>query len=218
MIGRIGFNMGYKDIGNGIEYDDLTHRYRHANVERISVTTVLNHRYPIPKFKLNDPDFQYAMRHGTEVHEATELIDEGGGITTEFRERIKTELVMEHAGIWSVWRNENVEKILSVEFGVVSVKYGYCGRIDRIVKLKDGRVVVIDIKTGAASTNGRLQVAAYVEACREMGIEIDGGMIVSLKGGVAKVSEVNMLKHFGMFIERLDELNKDNAYDTHMEA
>lgn len=207
--------MGYKDIGNGLLYDDDTHRYKYDGVEFKSVTTIISHRHPIPKFKLNDPDFQYAMRHGTEVHEATELIDGGGGITTEFRERIKTEQVMEHAGIWSRWRREYVSEILSVEFGVVSAKYKYCGRVDRIAKLKDGRVMVIDIKTGLASTNGRLQVAAYVEAAREMDIHIDGGMIVSLKEDVAKVSEANMLKHFGMFIERLDEMYKDIAQDAY---
>ena len=207
--------MSYKDIGNGIEYDEITHRYRYNGEILPSVTTILNHRWPIPPFKLKDPDFQRAMQHGTEVHTATELIDMNHGISAEFRDALKTDGVTERAGIWSRWRRENIDEILSVEFGVVSTMYRYCGRVDRIAKLKDGRVAVIDIKTGAASTNGRLQVAAYMAAAREMDIHIDCGMIVSIKQDPAKVSEINMLKHFGMFVERLDEKRRDDAQDAY---
>ncbi|RLA39710.1 MAG: hypothetical protein DRR06_18680 [Gammaproteobacteria bacterium] len=215
--------MGYKNIGNGIEYDDEQHRYRHVGKNLPSVTTIIGHRSPIPKFLLNSPDFQRSIQHGKEVHDATEYLDALGEVPPQILDMYKTDGVLHRAAKWTKWQNENVEKILFIELGIVSARYGYCGRVDRVAVLKDGRVPVIDLKSGDVSTSGRLQVAAYIEAFNEMKVEVDGeiivadcGMVIGLKGDEAKVSEIKMLKHFSMFIERLDEFNKDVAYDTHM--
>jgi len=210
--------MGFKDIGNGIVYDEITHVYRHNGVKLPSVTTVVMHRNPIPQFLLKKASFQIAMQHGTEVHNATEYLDSIGLVPADIMSNYKTDDVIPHAERWLRWKDKYVDEILAIELGIVSIKYGYCGRVDRVARLRDERIAVIDLKTGAVSTGGRIQVAAYVKAVEEMGEAVEAGLLVSLKEEEAKKSEINMLKHFGMFIDRLDEYNKDMTLERYMEA
>lgn len=211
--------MGFITLNNGIEYDEKTHKYRYNGIILDSVTYVLNHASPIPDFLLNDEKFQLLTKAGSEIHAATEHSDAGNILDSEFMSGLYTDHdnIIRNVDKWRRWRDNNVADIINIEFGIVSAKHLFCGRIDRMVKMLDGSIVVIDIKSGSATTNGRLQVAAYILALKEMGFHIDYGCVVSLKGDSAKPSFINMIKHQEMFLGRLEQFRKDKAVEAYYE-
>lgn len=73
--------------------------------------------------------------------------------------------------------------VVEHEKSVFSVKYGYAGTLDILSQMADGKIFVIDVKTskgGAIYDESFLQVSAYIQALREEGVKVDGGMVVAL--------------------------------------
>lgn len=91
------------------------------------------------------------------------------------------------------WFESAVDQVLAVEQFLVHRAHGYAGTADLVVRLKDGRTVLVDLKT-SNSIDGtyRLQTAAYVDALHEADWECDGRVIVNLPSrqpGVLKTVE-----------------------------
>lgn len=69
--------------------------------------------------------------------------------------------------------NQQLDAVLLSEARVVSTTYGIAGRLDLCVQLKDGRLAVLDFKTGKKSKTGNrlqnygIQAAFYAEALSE---------------------------------------------------
>lgn len=163
-----------------------------------SITTILNALDPIPEAIRCSEKFILACEFGTEVHEHTEADDLG-----KPREPERMGGAYECADKWRQWVSDNDVEILEVELPVFSEKYWYSGRIDRLVKL-NGKVYVIDIKSGKYSTRHSYQVTGYVMAAREMGYHIDGGAVVSLPADEpAKFHDIKIIKYMPKWVEKL---------------
>jgi hypothetical protein len=76
----------------------------------------------------------------------------------------------------------DVDEVLLSEQIVWSEKYVYAGTLDGLVRLKDGRIALLDLKTSKRlNWKYRLQTAAYAQAVWEIyGIRVDLRIIVDL--------------------------------------
>jgi len=124
-----------------------------------------------------DPDAEAkeAADRGKRVHALTEALDLNRGMDCP------SELLpFIHA--YCDWKAENVAAVEMVERIVVHKRYGYAGTLDRVYRLRDGRRMLGDLKTGrSVDAVYRLQQIAYVEALEEMDEgPIDGRLIVHL--------------------------------------
>lgn len=117
-----------------------------------------------------------AAEHGTALHKALEMIDNGEHRDerfTPFRPTLNAYLA---------WRDQYVDQVLMVEQVVYHVQHKYAGTADRVYVLNDGARVVGDFKTGKSiDANYRLQLSAYAEALEAMGHgPIDGRVVLHL--------------------------------------
>lgn len=193
-----------------LSFNERNHSYHYGDKHIPGVTTVLSKtRYPIPPYVRKLPVFINATKLGSEVHRLTEEADSGLPL---FFDDYQPEAVGK-LRLWQQWLEEQNATIKQVEMMVVSDKYWYCGTLDRIVEI-DGKVYVVDIKTSKLDKRGRIQVVAYVIAATEMGIKVDGGILVSLKGEEAKhkVCEVGPLSmEWFSILKEYKEQEMDNA-------
>lgn len=86
---------------------------------------------------------------------------------------------------YGAWLAREVAAVLAVEAVVWHPRLRYAGTLDLLARLRDGRVVVVDIKTGRtggeAAARHRLQLAAYAEAVEALGwARVDGRLVVAL--------------------------------------
>jgi PD-(D/E)XK nuclease superfamily len=119
---------------------------------------------------------------GEKIHDLTALIDvlhpctEGGVVEAPLE-------VVPHIRNYLVWSNAVIERVVEVELVVVSERYQYAGRLDRVLVLRgDTDSSLWDIKTGSLNALQHAQTAAYALAYMEMG----GGRIG--RRGVVQVS------------------------------
>lgn len=91
------------------------------------------------------------------------------------------------------WLAENVEAVESVEQFVYHPRDLYAGTADLTVRLRDGRRMLVDIKSSNSIDGSyRLQTSAYADALDALGEPVDGRMIVNLpsrRPGVLNVIE-----------------------------
>lgn len=108
---------------------------------------------------------------GAFVHNALELYAQGNDLPTECPPNCEIPMRATRA-----YLEAERPHILKSEVVVASAKYGYAGTLDAIV----GRTVV-DYKTSKAiyPTN-HIQVAAYIQAARECGLDVEHGQLVHL--------------------------------------
>lgn len=71
---------------------------------------------------------------------------------------------------WESFLEDNEYTVEAVEALVVNPVYGYAGTIDRLLAKPDGRLILVDIKTGKRFPTHALQLAAYREALAHAGI------------------------------------------------
>lgn len=114
-----------------------------------------------------------AMEKGTHIHKLWENIEE---IRPKLKE--ECELDQKRCQLFLDWKDENVLKVEASESVVISKEFGFAGRFDCLVRLKDGTKagerLLIDLKTGApkdgkltAWDSYALQLSAYVIAFGE---------------------------------------------------
>ena len=118
---------------------------------------------------------QAAADLGTEIHAVCEGIARGDAVR-RWPARFRL-----YATAYFDWLAEDVREVLATERVVVNERRGYAGQVDAIVRLRDGRKAVVDIKTGK-SLDGtyRLQLSAYAAALAAMGEPVDLRLVVHL--------------------------------------
>lgn len=93
---------------------------------------------------------------------------------------------------FKIWYTENVEKTLFSSTRLYDDEKCFTGEFDMIVKLNDGRVCLLDIKTSATkSKTWPIQLAAYKHLCNLNGFETDDVMNLHLKAKERAVFESN---------------------------
>jgi len=124
-----------------------------------------------------------AGRRGSRVHALTErydageeikLFDEFGNINMKLNEWAMFERYVE-------FRNRYPFEISMLEQTIISEQYRIAGTLDRVIVLPSGEKMLFDIKTSnAIYPSYWLQLAAYKEMLRSIGIEVDSVAILWL--------------------------------------
>jgi RecB family exonuclease len=101
---------------------------------------------------------------------------------------------------WATLRETLKFEIVDSELMVFHDALRYAGTLDRIVRMQDRELAVLDIKSGAKAKWHPLQLAAYALAYEEITeIPIDLGIAVYLKetgkASVEKYAEYDMRKY-----------------------
>ena len=105
----------------------------------------------------------------------------------------------EYQGCCAAWQkfvNDYHVSIIEIEVALYSTIHEYAGTIDRIAKI-DGKLAVVDIKTGEPGRVAGLQLAAYAQLWfEETGVMPRRLLAVQvLSNGTYKVSEYDPVLH-----------------------
>lgn len=123
---------------------------------------------------------------GSEAHQ---LIDDA--IKGRTPSIVATDEALNAFEAWERWSRDNVAEYVANELSLISTIRGYGGTIDAIGRMKDGRLMLLDWKTGSGFYDSYpLQVAAYVILAREHGYMVDGAMVIRLPKEVNGEAEV----------------------------
>lgn len=101
------------------------------------------------------------------------------------------------------WREKYVEDVLMVQEYLVNERYGYCGTLDMVVRLKnDKRPTLYDMKRVASlSRRYLLQTAAYKEMADEkLGMNCRRGFLLFSKGEMKPVPVKDDPKEINIFL------------------
>jgi len=152
------------------------------------------------KVKTSWRDALASLRRSAKLY-PDRIRDKAGGIGTEVHEAISAELQGElwtsdsqevHTAMQSyrMWREDSTVEPIWTEQTVWSLEYGYAGSAD-LVGLDNGRLVVLDWKTGAGVYNeAGLQVAAYSHCIEELtGETVDECRVIHLDKSTPAWSE-----------------------------
>jgi hypothetical protein len=135
-------------------FDPLEHRYFLGQRELPAVSRILDAVFP-----WEGPVDNFYLNRGTAVHLACELDDLG-----ELDEDKLDEELWPYLEAWRSFRKSS--GFVPDPDGIEQRRYHawlfYAGTIDRVGRLRSGRKIVIDIKTGGKYPRYRLQLAAYV--------------------------------------------------------
>ena len=144
-------------MSEALPYIEATHQYFIDGVEVPSVTTVLKSAGII-----DDRFYTEAGRErGTAVHLACQLLDEDDLDWDSVGEEISGYLKA-----YQAFKKDSGFKPLKIEEGVYNRSYQYAGRYDRLGEI-DGKIVLMDIKTGAIPKWVALQLTGYEIAINE---------------------------------------------------
>ncbi|HXI17013.1 MAG TPA: PD-(D/E)XK nuclease family protein [Chloroflexota bacterium] len=149
---------------------------------------------------------------GTLVHNALEAYDRGDPTLARKPE------VVGFARSWRAWKRAHVAELLGIETRVHHPEHGFAGAYDRLVRLNDGRVVLIDFKTskGADATWG-LQLAAYKLAIEYGGQCVDACLVLHMPraedGACYAIWYEDMDRATAVFLSVLDVWTHQQAHD-----
>lgn len=181
----------HKVRSHRIDFDPVTHTYLVDGVAVPSVTTILS-RLSITSYRLSGRRAVSAMASGASVHEACAAV---------MKQAMEPWLEVDRSGWsldlslradrWAEWVEANVDECVAVE-DPISMATEFAGTPDAIVRLRDGRVALIEIKAGRDYRHYQLQVAGY-----ELAVEYtygrlpDVSMIAYVSTDIAKVVELS---------------------------
>jgi len=137
-----------------LQFDADTHTYVDDGVEIPSVTQILERVGLVNTYFMNQ--YPEARQRGTDVHEATALIDRGALELGDFDGWMAGWI-----DSWSLFKIDNaIDDFSHVESRFGSAELGYAGTVDRVAMIDD-KPVIIDLKTGKPARTHKLQLAAY---------------------------------------------------------
>jgi len=149
---------------------------------------------------------------GTLVHKALEAYDLGDPTLARAPE------VVGFARSWRAWKRRYVAEMLGVEGQVHHPEHGFAGQYDRLVRLNDGRVVLIDFKTSkGADASWPLQLAAYKLAIEHGGQQVDACLVLHMPraegGAISAIWYEDMDRFAAVFLSVLDVWTHQQAHD-----
>jgi hypothetical protein len=139
-----------------IQFDAGQNCYRVGGQPYPRVTTVLRSAGLMDYSRAPEQKLADAQWRGSAVHLACQYLDEG---TLDWSSIEREHLPYVRA--WQRFRDESGFVVEAAEKCVFS-RSGYAGRLDRLGRLRDGSLAVLDLKTGSVMPATRLQLAAYV--------------------------------------------------------
>ena len=159
-----------------INFDSETHTYTDEDGNTLpSVTTILSEEGLIDTTWFKP---EHAQR-GTDIHEATAMIDKGDMSATDFPEWMH--------GYLDAWQLFKIDEGFTPELIETIVSDGvFAGTVDRVGNMR-GKRWLLDIKTGRPSKWHRLQTSAYAHALEEP--NINRGTVHITKDGKYRFKE-----------------------------
>lgn len=100
-------------------------------------------------------------------------------------------IVQGHADSFQLWFDSQVQDVILVEQRLVHPAYLYHGEPDLIVKLKNGKIALIDIKTPVMATKAwNIQIAGYrvLASAHKIKIDLAGWIQTDKEGKVPRVT------------------------------
>jgi hypothetical protein len=160
----------------------------------VSVTEVLQFSGWARYDKVDPVILNRAAERGSLVHDATELVDDGTFVESEFREDLSEYIIG-----YQKFVEEHDYSVLESEIVVFNHKYKYAGQLDRICML-DGKKTLLDIKTSSQrKPEWGLQLAAYEMA-------------------YGQTLERRVALRLGLGFYEIDNYQNDNDYVRFLEA
>lgn len=186
--------------GGVVEYDDAFHVYRVDGEVWPSVTQALS---VLEDFSgVNPIALQIAGDRGSRVHKLCEQIaNEPNELQHYAIVAGEDEWVATRALHFSEWFRGCAPEVLATEHIVVNRALRYCGRCDLIVRL-NGKVWLIDIKTGQLRKTVGPQLAGYAAGVSEWNIQKRAAL--HLTGEVAKLVPYPGLTDMSIFVSALN--------------
>lgn len=178
-----------------LEFDPGRHIYTVAGIEVVSVTKVLSRLGLSPTYP-DTPEAEAKREFGTSVHLWTTYVDQMDATGKATEQMFPSEDIFGCGDAWRKFRNDYNVQILHTELPVYCHSKEYAGTIDRVA-LIDGKLTIIDIKTGNPGRVAGLQLAGYAHAFFEDQGEMPRRLIAVqvLSSGQYKVSEYDLTLH-----------------------
>ena len=152
-----------QDILNRIQFDAKRHVYTLDGMLVTGVTSVIDAFLPFDNIPADV--LESARIRGTLVHQATERHDKGKLTEGNMADLAAAKLDGYLLG-WRQFLEEMNVEVLEVEQRVYHTKHRYCGTLDRVIRL-DGRLAIVDIKSGMLYPESEWQTSAYLEAAND---------------------------------------------------
>lgn len=188
-----------------LKYVPEDHTYRLDGVIVPSVTKVLQDAGEIHVDWIN----QWYLQRGVAVHSCCQYLDDGDLDEASIDPEIK--------GFVDAYRDfkKHLEpEVLHSEKIVYSKQYGYCGRLDRVVRIK-GVTAILDLKTNSMPKHVGLQTAAYQQAAKECGIVTGERLSLLLqKSGQFKLRPLMNPNDLPRFLECLNRVKANEMEAT----
>jgi hypothetical protein len=185
--------------------------YGFGDIYYSSVTTILNGFNPKSQSFTNDYA-QLGTRAHYEILGLYKEMEEPDVTYTRFTEK---EVNQKLDLAYEMWSTVDVGDVIDVEMAVRDDIYCYAGRLDMITEI-DGKVTMVDLKTGNYYAKYPLQIAAY---CRAYEGDVDQALIVRLDLNLDRNpdSDVDLIwynrkeldKHEKKFCEKAEKYNLD---------
>ena len=157
-----------------LRFDEEQHKYYLDGQALISVTQVLKPISDLEHGGINEYVLERAAERGSRIHYAIELYNELGVIEIDDEYKGYLDAYLSFVRTYDFKPIYNERQVVS--------ELGYAGTVDVVAEV-NGVLTVIDYKTTAMLNDKKtgLQIAAYRQALREEGIEVDNGAVLQLK-------------------------------------
>lgn len=166
-----------------IIFDEKKHIYYLNKEPIISVSQLIaKHRSEEEKKKFASEEFQNFLKpfaeFGSKIHKITELLE------TKLLKESELQLNDKEAEAIKNWNNllkkASFDKLEACELIIYSDLYHLIGTIDRLYT-KNGKIILLDIKTGHTRDEHWKQQLIYAEILAEWGIFVDEIVLLSTK-------------------------------------
>jgi len=168
------------------QFTEDDHRYTdEAGNVYPSVTEIIGQYWPIDRRFYQES----GTLRGSDVHSLTAYMDQS--IVDPEAAAAAEPNLRPYLVAWDSFKRDMVDGpdgFYWIEQKFIDTDLGYAGTADRVARFKDGRVFVLDIKTGAPESWHELQQGAYAVAARRDDLDVDGLATVQLmKSGKYKL-------------------------------
>lgn len=144
-----------------LEFRASDHTYWLGSRRLPSVSEVIAPLSPFANGSIPSRHLDAARLRGSAVHLACQLDDE-----RDLEEASLDPWLQPYVVAWRDFRRLWVGELLAIERPLADATRGFAGTPDRIARSREGRLVVVDIKTGDSAPVHAIQLAAYAELAR----------------------------------------------------
>lgn len=192
------------------EFQEDGHRYFADRCPVPGVTEAMTKVGLMPPYeRVPSETMDDARWRGTVVHAAIKMYESGKTPDLRHPEYQRLKIPGYFDG-YRRFRDDHIDEVLECELLVGSEIFRYCGRLDLIPRLKDGRVVLLDAKTGEPGRWWEVQCSGYLNALSdEMKKMIEGYAPLRLfpDGTYGKLEIINDMRPLAVFLAALTVVN-----------